>query len=308
MSSSASVDVDAPGELLDRAEQPLPQPRHVARTAGGGPPPARPGRPCTSLAGRSRPLRNRSMFAGSSAAARSGPSGSPMSVEVSTSPASWASPCRAASRTPARPSGRASPAAARPPAPPPAARPPRPRRPARPPGRTAAATWAGSSPPSRPTTRPGPVRTRRAVGRRVQPQLGEPHRFARPRHLAGRSPSVVAVQLLERQLLGQVVVDRARRARCDWLSIWPSWVSIWPSWPMSKSPAPPGTGHAGSREARAERILRTVPAFRPVAVVTVGLRARSRTASRSWFHGTRPEPRPRTSPSVTGALPHYAWP
>ena len=46
----------------------------------------------TSLAGRSRSLVNFSMFSGSSAATRSGPTGMPMSLEVSTSAASWASP------------------------------------------------------------------------------------------------------------------------------------------------------------------------------------------------------------------------
>ena len=47
----------------------------------------------TSLAGRSRSLVNFSMFSGSSAATRSGPTGIPISVEVSTSAASWARPC-----------------------------------------------------------------------------------------------------------------------------------------------------------------------------------------------------------------------
>ncbi len=46
----------------------------------------------TSLAGRSRSFVNFSTFSGSSAATRSGPTGTPMSVELTTSAASWASP------------------------------------------------------------------------------------------------------------------------------------------------------------------------------------------------------------------------
>ena len=270
-------------------EQPLLQPRHVGEQplvgglAGGQEDHDLAGGPVEVLGELLDVLRQQRRYP-------VGPTGMPISVEVSTSAASWASavPELAAERQPAhlaehrqhRPGQlrgllghRLDPRARDPLC-----------------HRVAQPLPGGQARVDPVVRRPAPRLggAGREVGGGVEPQLGQLAPRRSPRPLAPVSEDVVAASCWRASCAGEVVVDRAAAAElCAWLSICPSWVSICPSWLTSK---PPGRRAPGTRACPGIPGMPPIPKPNGSCGPSPGRRSGLRSSSRSRSRSEGPNP------------------